>query len=87
MRPRSFRLSPKNSELYTFRGKFCAKLVTSIPSSWFKAEATSKSVVVTGSVFMMFPFDVWNLRRVSVYAEAGLEETGPAIVDIEGAAG
>ena len=78
--PSSFRVSPKNSLLNTFLGKFCVKLSTSIPLSWFNAAATSNSVVSTGNVFITLPFVVCRRSLDSVYAEAGLEATGPDVV-------
>jgi hypothetical protein len=59
---------------------------TSIPSSLLRAAATSNNVVSTGSVLRMFPWLVWNRKRVSAYADAGLEVTGPDEVGA-GAAG
>lgn len=86
-RPSSLRVSPKYSELKTLRGKFCVKLCTFRPCSWFNAAATSKRVVSTGNVFMTFPLGVWRRRRASVYAEAGFEDTGPEVAGAGAAAG
>ena len=57
------------------------KLTTSTPDSTVTADATSKRVVSTGKDFMMFPEEVCRRSRVSVYAAAGFEATGPEIVE------
>ena len=50
-------------------------------------EATSKSVVSTGKLFMILPRGVWKRIRVSVYAEAGFDVEGPEDVGGGTAAG
>lgn len=63
------------------------KLCTSTPSSLLSAATTSNNVVSTGNVFKILPLLVCRRRRVSVYAEDGLEVTVPEVVGKEGAAG
>ena len=52
----------------------------STPDSCVTAAATSKRVVSTGNDFWTLPEGVCSRSRVSVYAAAGFEATGPEVV-------
>lgn len=78
--PNSFREAPKSTESNTFLGKFCVKLSTSTPDSSVTIEATSNRVASTEKDLWMFPEGVCSRSRVSVYADAGFDATGPEVV-------
>ena len=61
------------------------KVPTSTPDSSVTTEATSKSVASTEKDLWMFPEGVWSRSRVSVYADAGFDATGPEVVAIPAA--
>lgn len=79
--PSSFKEAPKSTASNTFFGKCWVKLPTSRPDSWLMTEATSNNVVSTEKDFWILPVESWSRSRVSVYADAGFEETGPDAVE------
>lgn len=82
-RPASLSVLPISTPSKTFLGKFMLNLFTVTPFSLCNCWASSNRVVSAGRVFMMFPAEVWTLRRASEWLTAGFAAGGAAAAGVD----